>query len=212
MCVVDAAIAFISLYVDDCMIVASNCLLQATKDVLVAKFNMTDLGEVSLVLGIKVLHNHMATSISLQQTSHINAILAHYSLTDCKPQYTPMTTSLSFGTALLPGRGQPNLSQATWPDIAFAMAYLSKFISRYNKSHWIAVKHIIQYLKATHSLSITYHWSAIHNQRQLSPTTYCNSDWGGNLNDHCSITGFSCRQYEEEWKRKEKKNNNNTIK
>jgi hypothetical protein len=35
------------------------------------------------------------------------------------------------------------LSQATWPDIAFAVAYLSKFISGYDKSHWIAIKHII---------------------------------------------------------------------
>jgi succinate dehydrogenase/fumarate reductase cytochrome b subunit len=80
------------------------------------------------------------------------------------------------------------LSQATWPDIAFTVAYLSKFVSRYNKSHWIAIKHIIQYLKAMCSLSIMYHWLAI--QHQLSPATYCDSDWGGNLNDHCSITGF----------------------
>jgi hypothetical protein len=35
-----------------------------------------------------------------------------------------------------------------------------------------------------------YHWSAVHDQCQLSPATYCDYDWGGNLNDCHSVTGF----------------------
>jgi hypothetical protein len=82
------------------------------------------------------------------------------------------------------------LSQATRPDISFAVAYLSKFMCGYDDSHWIAVKHVIRYLKATRHLAIVYQRSAVRDLRLLSPTAYCDSDWGGNLIDRRSVTGF----------------------
>ncbi len=72
---------FISLYTNNCTIIASDSLLQPTKDVL-AKFNMTDLGKATLVLSIACVMS--STACSLWQTSHINAILECYRLTNCK--------------------------------------------------------------------------------------------------------------------------------
>jgi hypothetical protein len=152
---VGGAITFISLYIDNCTIITSKSLLQATKDVLMAKFNMTNLSEASSILSIKVLHDHKHGSLSLHQVGHINAILVCYGLVDCKPQYTLMTAGLSLGKLevtshehlQLPYRQAVGslmyLSQATWPDISFAVVYLSKFVCGYNNSHWITVKHII---------------------------------------------------------------------
>jgi hypothetical protein len=137
------------------MIIASESLLQATKDVLMAKFDMTDLGEASSVLSIKVLHDHKHGSLSLCQVGHIDAILACYGLIDCKPQYMPMTAGLSLVKLEATSREHLQLpycqavgslmylSQATWPDISFAVMYLSKFVCGYDDSHWIAVKHVI---------------------------------------------------------------------
>ncbi len=155
-CCIGGAITFISLYVDDCTIITSDSLLQATKDVLMAKFDMTDLGEASSVLGIEVIHDHKHSLILLCQVGHIDAILVCYGLTDCKLQYMLMTAGLSLvkleatscehlqlpycqavGSLMY-------LSQATWPDISFAVVYLSKFVCGYNNSHWIAVKHVIR--------------------------------------------------------------------
>jgi hypothetical protein len=199
---VGRAITFISLYINNCMIIASESLLQATKDVLMAKFDMTNLSEASSVLSIKVLHNHKHSSLSLCQVRHINAILACYGLVDCKPQYTLMTAGLSLVKLevtscehlQLPYRQAMGslmyLSQATWPDISFAVAYLSKFMCGYDDSHWITVKHIIQYLKATRHLAIVFQCSTVCDLCLLSLMAYCDSDWGGNLIDCCSVTGF----------------------
>jgi hypothetical protein len=63
-----------------------------------------------------------------------------------------------------------NLSQAMWPDIAFAVANLNKFVNSYDETHWTAIKHVIWYLKATRLLSIIYSCTAIHNPHLLSPT------------------------------------------
>ncbi len=201
-CHVGGAIAFISLYVDDCTIITSNSLLQATKDMLMAKFDMTDLSKASSVLGIKVIHDHKHSSISLCQVRHINTILVHYSLTDCKLQYTPMTTSLSLIKLKATSRKHLQLpyhqavgslmylSQATQPDISFTITYLSKFMCRYNNSHWITVKHVICYLKATRHLTIIYQCSAVCDLHLLSLMAYCDSDWGSNLVDRCSVTGY----------------------
>lgn len=49
--------AFISLYVDNCTIVASHHLLQLAKDTLAAHFQMKDLGEATSVLGIEIICN-----------------------------------------------------------------------------------------------------------------------------------------------------------
>jgi hypothetical protein len=87
-------VAFISLYVNNCTIVASHPLLQLAKDTLVACFQMKDLGEATLVLGIEIICNCACGTITLQQAGHIQAILAHFNMTDCKPQQTPMVSDM----------------------------------------------------------------------------------------------------------------------
>ena len=42
----------------------------------------------------------------------------------------------------------------------------------------------------TRHLTIIYQHSAVHDLHLLSPTAYCNSNWGSNLINHHSITSF----------------------
>ncbi len=180
-CHVGRAITFISLYVDDCTIVASDSLLQPMKDVLAAKFDMTDLGEATSVLGIKIICDEQQGTLALRQTGHIDAILECYGLADCKPVHTLMTAGLSLCKLESMSRAHLSLpycqavgslmyiAQATQPNISFAIAYLSKFVSGYNESHWVVVKHVIRYLKATRTLSIVYQCDVVCDVSQLSP-------------------------------------------
>jgi hypothetical protein len=84
------------------------------------------------------------------------------------------------------------LAQASWPDIAFAVGYLSKFVTGYDETHWAAVKHVLQYLHGTCSFIITYNWNTIdlHEPHTLIPQVWCDSDWGGNTINRRSVTGF----------------------
>ena len=44
----------------------------------------------------------------------------------------------------------------THPDIAYAMSTLCTFNMNPDSSHWSAAKHVLQYLKGTKDLGITY--------------------------------------------------------
>ncbi len=71
------------------------------------------------------------------------------------------------------------LSQATHPDIAFAVNVLSCHVNSYNQSHWGAIKHLLQYLHATKDLTIKYTASGSHTQSGgLQPVRYTDANWG----------------------------------
>lgn len=42
------------------------------------------------------------------------------------------------------------------PDIAYLVGQVAKFIANLGQTHWLAVKHIIRYLKGTLNYCITY--------------------------------------------------------
>lgn len=50
--------------------------------------------------------------------------------------------------------------------------------------HWNTVKRVIRYLKATPSVGITYQ------STELVLTGHTDTDWGQNLSDRCSISGY----------------------
>jgi hypothetical protein len=73
---------------------------------------------------------------------------------------------------------------ATRPDIAFAVALLSRFMEKPEKKHWEAVKRVIKYLKGTKQLRLTYGTS------RTGMTAYTDSDWG-TQSDRYSISGHT---------------------
>ncbi|SDA03662.1 BZ3500_MvSof-1268-A1-R1_C134g00725 [Microbotryum saponariae] len=48
------------------------------------------------------------------------------------------------------------ISLGTRPDIAFAVSYLSRFANNPGRRHWIAVKHVLRYLRATYRDELLY--------------------------------------------------------
>jgi hypothetical protein len=82
------------------------------------------------------------------------------------------------------------LSQATRPDIAFAVNVLSRHVNGYDQSHWGAVKHLLRYLRATKDLAIKY--AAVGSRSQscdLLPVGYADADWGGDTETRRSTSG-----------------------
>ena len=49
------------------------------------------------------------------------------------------------------------LAVATRPDIGTAVSLLSQFLNNPGETHWIAAKRVLQYLKGTSDLALTYH-------------------------------------------------------
>lgn len=77
------------------------------------------------------------------------------------------------------------LSIATRPDITFAVNNVAKFCAKPNKQHWSAVKRIFRYLKGTPQYGLLYKKGASD-----SCLGYSDADWGGDLDDRKSTSGY----------------------
>ena len=164
----------LAIHVDDCLITGSSPELIADyKRKLNDCFSLTDLGPVHWLLGIKITRDREARTISLSQTSYIDAILSRFSLSDAKPVATPITPgtvlsktdSPSDDTEMARMKKTPYreaigslmyAAVATCPDITFAVSALSQFLENPGEVHWEAVKRVYRYLAGTKTHALIY--------------------------------------------------------
>ena len=84
--------ALLTIYVDDILITGPDkILLGHLKEKLMARFSMTDLGEVSLVLGRKITRDRSKRTLRISQTNYTRSILDRFNMKDCNPVSTPST-------------------------------------------------------------------------------------------------------------------------
>ncbi len=71
-------------------------------------------------------------------------------------------------------------STVTTPDPSHAAGGLSRFISKWNESHWAATKHLLRYIRGTSDLCLTSFTAECGDRIALG---YADADWGGVLFD-----------------------------
>ena len=82
----------ICLYVDDMLIFRTNLqVVINTKSFLRSKFDMKDLGEAAVILGIKI--TRILNGLNISQEHYIERILKRFEHFDCKPVSTPYDLS-----------------------------------------------------------------------------------------------------------------------
>ena len=197
-------IIIIALYVDD-LLLFSNSLprLSTYKKTLATEFTMTDMGEVSFVLGIKVTRDRAARTITLSQSAYADDILGRHGYNECTAVLTPTQPSIRLVKVENGSQAKEEdvrlyqsvigavmyLMCCTRPDISFTVSALSQFSSNPAPDHVRALKHLLRYIKGTTHYGITYQ-GAGHLNTPPTLTGYCDSDWAGDLNDRRSITGY----------------------
>jgi len=87
----ESKVIFLILYVDD-ILLATNELgfLHKTKKFLSNNFKMKDMGEVSYVIWIEILHNRSQGLISLSQKAYINKVLERFRMKKCLTSPVPI--------------------------------------------------------------------------------------------------------------------------
>ena len=53
------------------------------------QFKMTDMGDVSLVLGMQVTRDRKYETLTISQENYTKSILERFGMADCKPSSTP---------------------------------------------------------------------------------------------------------------------------
>ncbi len=173
-CRIKDHILILTIHVDDCIFTGDSAKLIAEyKSKLNKCYALTDLGPVHWLLGIKIMRDHLARTISLSQKSYIDSILTWFALTDAKPFATPIALGVTYSRSDCPSSPTKALqmkkmpyreaigslmyaSIAMRPDISFAVSTLSRFLEDPGNAHWEAVKCIFQYLSGTKDLELTY--------------------------------------------------------
>ena len=78
------------------------------------------------------------------------------------------------------------LSTRTRPDISFAVSRAARYTSKPTEDHWKAIKHILRYLVGTTKYGLLYS----RNTSQIDCVGYSDADWGGDLDDRKSTSGY----------------------
>jgi hypothetical protein len=155
----------ICLYVDDLLIFGSNLsAVNAVKSLLGNNFDMKDLGEANVILGIKITRSEKG--ISLDQSHYVEKILKKYGYYDCKEKNTPYDGSVKLfkntGESVRQSEYASIIgslryaTDCTRPDIAYVVGMLCRFTSRPSNEHWDAIKRVMGYLKKTMNLGLHY--------------------------------------------------------
>ncbi|CAM9782913.1 unnamed protein product, partial [Heterosigma akashiwo] len=155
----------VAIYVDDLVISgSSSAMVSDFKRSLASKYNLTDLGKLTQILGIKVTRDKLGKCFYLQQTSFIKEAISKFGLDYLPACRTPMDHTAD----LTPTPGfKADLSDAnryrsmvgtlawvanwTRPELAFAVHKLQRSQSNPGPKHFEAAERAFRYLKGTQS-------------------------------------------------------------
>jgi Reverse transcriptase (RNA-dependent DNA polymerase)/GAG-pre-integrase domain/Integrase core domain len=192
----------ITVWVDDLLLFAtSNDLLEKMKKELQSKWTVTDMGEPAKIIGIEITIKD--DYILISQEKRIEAILKREGMDECNPVSMPMDPndkikpnpdgnegSKSNSYAKLLGELQ-FLTNATRPDIAYAVNKLSAYTANPSLQHVGAAKRILRYLKGTKNLAIKYSAKSDNGLKENSNLFYGYADAAyANTDDYKSTSGY----------------------
>lgn len=193
-------VTYITIYVDD-VIIATNDLVcyKELKSHLKTYFDIRDMGEPKLTVGLEISRNRKLGTLSISQSGYIKNLIRNYGIFDCKPQKLPMPSKTKLekepeidGENKLVDRRQYqeligsllHLSTFSRPDISCSVNMLSQFNQDPRKQHWNMAISVLKYLRGTQNAKITY-------RRTGQPIcAYVDSSWAEDQNDRKSQSGM----------------------
>ena len=194
-----------AVHVDDIIATGSNPKeTEQFRDLLKSKWEITELGEPKLALGINISRNREDHTISLSQTIKIDQLASEYGQQNARSVDTPMIAGLQLRR---PDKAAPvsaditewidrtpyrslvgsmmYLAVATRPDISYAVGRLASFLDCYRIEHWEAAIRVLRYLKSTRTYALT-----IGGQKPMSLSGYSDSDYANCIDTSRSIGGY----------------------
>jgi hypothetical protein len=170
------------------------------------RFNITNLGESTFMLGMRITRDRRARTLKLDQELYITKALEKFGLDRCKTAPTPGERTGS-GTQLPVEDREGTNSRptdlklyqekvgtllyaaiSTRPDIAFAVNRLAQSMQAPTVAHAKACDRVFRYLAGTKSTGLLFGRNS--DAKELSVSAYADADWGSDHTDRKSITGW----------------------
>ncbi|XP_033145473.1 uncharacterized protein LOC103839411 isoform X1 [Brassica rapa] len=186
-------VLIVSLYVDDKIITGSNIQSISTfKENMKKEFEMVDLGLLNYFLGMEVIQDN--GGIFLSQEKYANKLVDKFGMRDNKSVSNPLTPQ---GKEVEDDKeyGDPTKYRsiiggllylcASRPDVMYASAYLSRYMSSPRMKHYQEAKRVLRYVKGISNFGV--YFTSVKEPRLLG---YTDSDWGGSKEDKKSTSGY----------------------
>ena len=130
--------------------------------------------------------------VKMNQKGYITKVLQRFEMSNCKPRSTPSEQKLEFDgeTLVDPRRYREAVGslvyamKSTRPDICRVVTKLSQFLAAPRKGHWIALKHVLRYLKGTLDFELCYRKC----DDGLTLVSYSDADCASSTDDCFSLT------------------------
>ena len=192
---------FLVLYVDDILLIGNDVeTLPNVKKWLAEQFQMKDLEKASYILGIQIIRDRKNKLLALSQASYIDKVLVRFSMQDSKKGLLPTRHGIILSKEQRPKTPQegedmrqiPYASAVdslmyamlcTRPDICYAVGLVSRYQSNPGIGHWIAMKHILKYLRRTR------YYKLVYSSGDLNPIGYTVSNFQSDKDNQKSTFG-----------------------
>ena len=194
-------LVIVGVHVDDMPLAANGITrIKDAKAEIAGKFEITDLDELTRIVGLEVKRDRKNRMTYINQNLYIRKVLDRFNMSNCNPVKTPLDLNVKLRKRDNPER-DPKMAnipyqeligsllyaaRGTRPDISFAVQHLSQFLSNPSIEHWTQAKRVLRYLKGTIDLGIKYSADA----KTPHPYAYSDADWGADLSDRRSVSGY----------------------
>jgi hypothetical protein len=165
---------YVVLYVDDMLLVGNNMdVIKEVKSQLSSKFDMKDISVSNIILGMEIKRDHANRKFWLNQRKYVETILQRFNMHGSKPVKVPIPIGVNLSANQCPKIQEEehdmfhvpyasvvgSLMYAmvfTRPDIAHAVGFLSRYMSKPGKEHWTTVKRVFKYLYGSTNCGLCY--------------------------------------------------------
>ena len=187
---------YLLMYVDD-LIIAGKSLdkINFIVNKLMARFEIKDKGSLEHFLGLEISYNRNQGILKIHQSNYTRKILNKFNMQNCKNIDTPIDPKLKLCNENdnLPTEKPVRqligclmyLMLGTRPDICFALNFFSRYQNKATDEIWMYLKRILRYLHKTVFVGLEF-----KRQNEQELLCFVDADWGNDLKDRKSVTGF----------------------
>jgi Reverse transcriptase (RNA-dependent DNA polymerase) len=194
----DPHFSIITLYVDN-ITMASMSLQEIERDkaLLCQQYEMTDLGDLTWILGMHITYDQTAGWISLSQEKYSTEVLECFGKSNIHTISTPALANEHL-CKLSESKSNPKPYQSairalmypmlgTRPNLTYTVAALGRHNATPGTVHLQSLDRIFRYLHKTSSLCLIF-WHGVLNSTTLH--SFVDADWASDINDQKSTSGF----------------------
>jgi hypothetical protein len=189
----------LGLYVDDIIVLGKDLrAVQRTIDAIGTLWEVKDLGNIEIILGLRVSRDRRHRTLYIDQSSYIKSVLEKFGLQEASPITLPAQDRNALGKAL-PGEISADqalyqsgigslgwISRCSRYDITYMTNQLASYCNEPTIRHWNAAVRILRYLKG----SLDYRLRLGHDGTYgLRLQGFCDADYAGDIDTRTSCSG-----------------------